>query len=362
MIGQSVRVVLARKNQPTQLHAKTTEKVSTSFDEKYRSYKVVFEPYKEDTAVQRYFYVLYSARIYLYFVFFSYLINYPTTQALFMFVLNLVALLCIIITRPLKTKLKYVQYIVQESIMLIITVLILITAGLGSRGQMTENSKATIGYLIIACYFAFLLFSTLMMLVQIIMFIVDVARFIRNHNAQKQVKPFDEQNLTDQEAAPSSLLENKTISPERSPTYKPDRGVSEVGSPTHLLRPEDQDTQSSPLVAFPNSPLNIVPAKPSEPLKKTDTIRRGRTVTNASRGALADPTTDLLADPSADVPVSNGGLQEVVVEESKPVLKKVGSQMFDKDAGKMKNKRLTLKKRTIAQEKANQQEIEEGEA
>ena len=188
IIGQAIRVVFKRRNQARKIHAKRSPDNLEALDKKDKGYRVVYESFKDNDLIQQGFYVIYSIRVYLYFVFLSYLYDYPIAQSVLMSILNIASLSCLIIKRPLKTTLKLIQYTVQESILLVISILVLITAGLGSRKSFSESSKESVGNAIIAFYMILLIFSTFMIVVQIIAYLGDLYRYIEGQSSRKNVQ------------------------------------------------------------------------------------------------------------------------------------------------------------------------------
>ena len=308
MIGQAIRIVLNRRKVNIKIHAKTTIDTDDLFDEKYKAYKVVYEPFKDQTLIQQGFYVIYSIRIYLYFVIFSYLLNYPIAQTILMLILSIATIACLVITKPLKSKLKFVQYTVQEAILLMIGILIFITAALGKK-NLSASSKETIGYMIIACYFAFLLFSSVMMMIQLVISIMELIQFIKS---RRGAKPVQDYKKVEKSSSRSAALELKTQDIEKHSIMASNKIDYSSPSSSSKLRTEDAVSPSN----FGQSESKSRPIKGKESSKNKT--------------------------PASEQDV----IPNIVVPESKVPAKPLESQLFKKDESKKAiNRRMTLQKR-----------------
>ena len=248
MLGQAIRVVLRRRNQAKRIHAKNFSDNIAALNEKDKSYKVIYESFKDNDLIQQGFYVIYSIRVYLYFVFLSYLYDYPIFQASLMFILNIASLACLIIKRPLKTTLKLIQYTVQEGILLVISVLVLITAWLGSRGSFSESSKESIGNTIVAFYMILLIFSTFIVVVQVIAYLRDLYRYIKGQSSMKN--------------AQTQEVRKRAESSESSPLGNNDHGIEHEQSPKVLPIDSADSNPITPLKIYTEDPILVSSPSP----------------------------------------------------------------------------------------------------
>lgn len=192
MLGNAIHVVVKRRRRLIQIqHAKVTSSATVDAATKSLSkFRAIFEPFKDETLFQQAFFIFYSVRVYLHFLFLSYAYILPVSQSSFIAVLSIFSLLGLLVTRPLKSTLKMVQYCVQEALLLFLAVFAFFTAYRQKHGPYTADSKQLIGNFIIVFYMILLVFSVVMIFIQIVLGIKSLCH--KNNQEETEVKPQQE--------------------------------------------------------------------------------------------------------------------------------------------------------------------------
>ena len=170
-----------RKRQINRVVAVSTINNVPSANEQYnyKDYKLLFEPFKENTILQQLFMPILILRICIFYAIIAYPYNYPLTQTIFILLLNISILLYLMLVRPHKNKLELGENIVQEGVVLIINICILILAALDHNGVKAEKTRENIGTLIIAVNTGFSSVGSIYMLLKFAVQIINLIRDFR---------------------------------------------------------------------------------------------------------------------------------------------------------------------------------------
>ena len=331
MFGQTIRVVLSRKNQALKLHAK---KVVEDANEKFQSYKVVYDSFRKGGFSQYGFYAIYSARIYLYFVVVSYMTNFPLAQSLIMLSLNLAALIYIVAKKPLKSKLKLVQYLGQEILLLVMFLLVFFTVALRESTSPINISEESIGNMMIAFYLIYLIFSFVMITVQIVVSGISVYRRLVNKRFMTSVHPEDQNDI-------EKSLESPALG------GKP----QDVENPL-ADEPVKFESTTPGLEALPQSLAHDKPSVSRTPKNKLSLKLKSRNIPPQAELKVESPSSpeELVPSSIVDFPV-----------ESSPVQTKLEFDLLEKGvSNKVVKRRLTLNRgKTKELKLASKQELKE---
>ena len=118
---------------------------------KHRAYKVYFELFKEPSVDRQCFLLIFSCKVYVFYLIIAYLPAGPLAQAILITMLSLCMTLYLATRRPFKQKLKLAQHITLEAILLVANICVLTTAICDYCHENAFSTRNTSGNVIIAC-------------------------------------------------------------------------------------------------------------------------------------------------------------------------------------------------------------------
>ena len=131
----------AIKDNPGEEHQKTIE-------QQWRSYKALFECYKDYSFYQQIFLFVFIMRLVLFNAAIGYLYKYPLFQASITMTTNLLMFGYLVIKRPMKKVVPLIQQIVLELVLLPFNACVLILAIMDSKGLLEADRRKAIGNVI----------------------------------------------------------------------------------------------------------------------------------------------------------------------------------------------------------------------
>jgi len=120
------------------------EKVK-EIEEKYKNYKAFFEMYKDDSFSQQLFLFIYILRVSVFNLIIGYMYKYPLTQALFLMLINGVMACYLVIKRPMRKLINFVQQLTIEFTLFIFNICVLTLAFLDALNTTSESLRTTLG-------------------------------------------------------------------------------------------------------------------------------------------------------------------------------------------------------------------------
>ena len=91
---------------------------------------MVYEAAKDSNLLQQSFFVIFTGRLILFYIIIASLMYSPLIQAVLIFVMSVLMVLYLFIQSPIKDKLRLVQQVSQELILLVINTCLLVIAAL----------------------------------------------------------------------------------------------------------------------------------------------------------------------------------------------------------------------------------------
>lgn len=133
----------------------TTSQSGDDLKQRHKRYEVYYENFKSSTLDRQAFLVLFSCKISLYYLIISYLYTNPLLQAALLVVLDIFMLLYLLIRRPFVQKLKLINHVIQEVILLVANICVLALAVYDYRGEIVPSTRQSLGSMILFCNIAF---------------------------------------------------------------------------------------------------------------------------------------------------------------------------------------------------------------
>ena len=134
---------------------------SINTEPKYLDYEVVFKSYKDSSFLQQAFLPISLVRIYVFHLIIAYAFKYPLIQSILIVLLNILMLLYLALIRSPKEKLKLVQYLIQEIILLVVNICVLVIAVIDATEFDAVSAKKLAGDSIIVCNTIFTISGTI---------------------------------------------------------------------------------------------------------------------------------------------------------------------------------------------------------
>ena len=110
-----------------------------------KQFEILYESFKQNTIAQQYFILIFIAKVTAFLLIISYLFNYPLFQAVLITLLNISSLIYIAIVRPQKSRRDFIKSIIDEILVLIISVCLLALGIMDSRKTQSIKARNTIG-------------------------------------------------------------------------------------------------------------------------------------------------------------------------------------------------------------------------
>ena len=132
-----------------------------------KPYEAVFSTFKNSCWSQHTFFFIYSFRISIFYIAIGYMFDNPLAQAVILLIVNIASLLHLCIKRPLSLKVKLVQYITQESLLLIVSTGVFIVAILDFKEQTSAGLRRVIGDIILIVNLLFKFMGIIFILIQL---------------------------------------------------------------------------------------------------------------------------------------------------------------------------------------------------
>lgn len=165
LVIRSFAHVKAKSESPSQLE---------TFKEQMKSFKVIFEGFKDQTFKQQSYFLLFILRFYLFYAVIGYLFEHPLVQAIFVNIIGIATLLYLGFVRPFKEKLDFIVSLAQETILEIVHVCVFLFA-LGDRVDFgSSNFRVTLGDIVIGCNGAFMIVSLIYSFIMTLVLAKDV--------------------------------------------------------------------------------------------------------------------------------------------------------------------------------------------
>lgn len=158
-------------------------------EEKWKNYQVLFEDYKNDHLSQKMFLFIFMFRTYIHYSILGYLNEYPFLQTCTFTMISIAILLYLIIRRPMKSKINYIQQLVCEVAILIVNISVLILSVMNKWVIGDYEARVRVGDVIIATNFGLSLAGSAFLIIETLSQLKDAHLFIKSWlKSQKNTK------------------------------------------------------------------------------------------------------------------------------------------------------------------------------
>ena len=213
----------------------------TEFKNQNKIYLVLYEAFKDSHLSQQSFFLLFTGRLILFHIVIANLVYYPFIQAILIFIMNVVMILYLLIRLPIKEKLKCVQQILQEVILLVVNVCVLVIASLDLSEKLDISTRVAAGTIILYCN---LILSILGPTFTVLLIIVQLLTSRRGAQTQTELRvaPIDRVVVNDEsgiELFNSRLDQSQTCLPNSKQALNNDRQAVNISSQNRLKKEID---------------------------------------------------------------------------------------------------------------------------
>ena len=115
------------------------------FTKKNGGFRVFYETFRHSSLIQHSFYLISTARLIMFHIIIAALIYHPFLQAILILLMSVLMVFYLCFKYPVQNKLKLVQYIIQEAILLVVNVCVLIVACVDLTGKESYSIKKIAG-------------------------------------------------------------------------------------------------------------------------------------------------------------------------------------------------------------------------
>jgi len=119
------------------------------FRKPYMNYSMIFEDFKEQSWLQQSYVIIFCVRAYLHGLFVGFMYDVPVAQAVLLVILGVCILAYLIIKRPMKKLIDFIQQIFCETVLLVANFCVFIMAVVDSKIPGENSSKDGFGTLIL---------------------------------------------------------------------------------------------------------------------------------------------------------------------------------------------------------------------
>ena len=122
-----------------------------NFMKEHRSFQVFYVSFRDSNLLQQSFFIIFTSRLIAFHIIIAALIDYPFVQAILILLMNISMFLILCITYPIKHKLRLMQYILQEGLLLVVNICVLIVACLDLTGKESYSTRKAAGEIFLYC-------------------------------------------------------------------------------------------------------------------------------------------------------------------------------------------------------------------
>ena len=174
-----VRDLSQKSRKVSDLKSSTNKNVTNDSETKWRDYQMLFQENKTDSFSQQMFMFIFLTRTFIFHLIIGFMFNHPLTQSLILIVMSVLMLGHLIVNRPLKEKLKLVNLIANEFILLLVNTSVLILSYLDALGLEFTEHRATLCNLIIIASLLSNTLSSIMLVCLVISVIIKLYKKLR---------------------------------------------------------------------------------------------------------------------------------------------------------------------------------------
>lgn len=169
---------------------KTNTQERINIKNRLKDYEVIFESFKDNSFFQQGYMMIFSLRLYIFYVIVAYLPEYPILQTVFVNLLGIAIILYLAFQRPFKDKKYFVSSIFQEVILQIVNISAFVLALTdGEATEVEDSARVAFGDIIIICNVIFIIIGLISILILIITSLKDLYAWIKNRNIKKKTTP-----------------------------------------------------------------------------------------------------------------------------------------------------------------------------
>lgn len=248
-IRMVVVINTVRKSRST-LTSTTLHTLHVQLIDKWKDYRVLFEPYKTQSTLSQMFVPLFTTRLYLFYLVIAYLEQWPLAQMILILFLNVAMIVYLISVRPHDSRLETIECIVEEVIILVVNTCVLTLAVLDKLNLESKQLRNTLGFIVVAINTGFLVGGSFYIILKMIVACVKYCMRRRSGNStpsQLALTPqiiHERSNLKQSKEAYNngSNEQSKRRQPKRNVRGRKDNTLND--SDLHLVDLESANTSS----------------------------------------------------------------------------------------------------------------------
>jgi len=169
------------------------------WDEKMRGFQVLYCGGKEKSFWTQGFLFLYLVRVSVSAMFIVFLYSIPLGQIILITILGLTTIIYLLIFKPFKSTLTFVQYLIMETILAIVHFCVIILAYGDNQDSGSEDSRETVGNVIIYANIAFCVLIVLFILIKIASLLMKFAAQNAEEKAKKQSQKVHPEDISEKD-------------------------------------------------------------------------------------------------------------------------------------------------------------------